>query len=66
MTKPNASSAPLTIQEERNVIDYETKLFLNRIKQMNAKLKHVQVTDVKIKLNEPAPVKAKMWWEVWK
>lgn len=55
-----------TEQDERNYVDFETKKFLNRLKKLNGECKHIQVTDVKIKINHPSPTDYKRWWQFWK
>lgn len=53
----------MTHQQELNIIDYETALFAKRLRKH--KFKHVVVSDVKVNINEPSPIKAKMWWQFW-
>lgn len=63
----NKKSIPKTMrtyQQELFHIDNEIKICMKRIDAL--KLKHIVVTEIKAKFNEPAPIKAKMWWEFWK
>ena len=49
----------LTHAEELQWADYYTRMFLNKIAKANKKFKHIQITDVSIKINEPSKVKGR-------
>lgn len=49
----------MTHAEELQYADYYTRMFLNKIAKLNAKCKHIQITDVKININEPSKVKGR-------
>ena len=49
----------MTHAEELQWADYLTRMYLNKVKKANEKFKHIQITDVKININEPSRVKGR-------
>lgn len=53
----------MTIEDEKKVIDFEVYKFNERMKKQNKKFTHIQVTEVKVKINQPSRVDAKLWFQ---
>lgn len=49
----------MTHAEELQYADYYTRMFLNKIAKCNKKFKHIQITEVKVNINEPSKVKGR-------
>lgn len=50
----------MTEADEQQAIDFICKQFSDKIKKLNERHKHIQITGFKIQINHPTPVKAEL------
>ena len=53
----------MTEAQEQQEIQYEVDKFNNRLRKLNEKHKHIQVTGFKLQINHPALVQAEPVWK---
>ena len=55
-----------TVSDEQKILDYEMHKFLNRVKKFNSTSEHLKVKDIKLIINQPEKVNARLWFQFWK
>lgn len=53
----------MTEADEQREIQYEVDRFNNKLRKLNEKHKHIQVTGFKLQINHPALVQAEPQWK---
>ena len=60
--KDSFPESGMTHQEELDCVDFYTRKSLEKFAKLNKRFKHIQVTTVTVRTNEPKPERAVYWW----